>query len=562
MKNKLKKIVNSKFFIPWFVISINIIFCVILNLKFYPRYETIDDFMIMKILSKLDGTYNFYSVYMHPIISIFIILLYKTGININWYTIFLLTLQFISFTTIGIIFLNKNKKIGTLCYIMVLFLIYLKVLLIINYTSIASITILAGLISIMYYNNSNEKNYRIIGILLVTIGTMVRWKSIIISLPFYILYTIYNILKYKDFRLLKLLIDIILIVIILIFSNNVIYRINPIYKKHAEFNKIRTYFFDYNILDYNANREIFDECGWTYNDWKMFYTYSFSDEKFYNTENLVNLKESIDDETNVNINKIIYTFKTLIYTIQNKYMIFFASISLITLISILINKNKSIVLGFFLIHILINYVLCYIKPTYRVIISLYATTIIMILYVMIDKSNKSLLEYLNNDQAASILTATVICLAIKSMFLNIVYNKYNPEQYRYIREVIDYTNVNKQNAYVYPNVLGNISLAYSIYEKIPDGTFSNLRHMGDWDAYDKKYYEFKEEYNIDNIITDLCEKDNLFIITGEVGGADYVLYNNHIDTIKQYILEHYNKKVGYKVVKEFNGIKIYKLYET
>lgn len=140
--------------------------------------------------------------------------------------------------------------------------------------------------------------------------------------------------------------------------------------------------------------------------------------------------------------------------------------------------------------------------------------------------------------------------------------KYSKENFSIIKDVIAYTNSHKENAYVYPNVLPNISLAYSIYEKIDDNTFSNLRHMGDWDIYNQEYYFFKERYNLNNIMEDLYLKDNLYIITGTAYGADNVAYKNHIDIIKKYIKQHFNKDVGYKVVKEFNSsCKVYKMYE-
>lgn len=160
-KNKIRKIIDSKYFNCIFIISINLVFFIICNMIFQLRYETVDDFTIMKIISKLDGTYSCYSIYIHPILSFFIMLLYKTGININWYTVFILLLQFISFSLIGTILLNKNKRIGSVFYLMIMSTMYCNLLLIINYTSVAAIVILSGIISILYYLESNKKSIEI-----------------------------------------------------------------------------------------------------------------------------------------------------------------------------------------------------------------------------------------------------------------------------------------------------------------------------------------------------------------------------------------------------------------
>ena len=99
---------------------------------------------------------------------------------------------------------------------------------------------------------------------------------------------------------------------------------------------------------------------------------------------------------------------------------------------------------------------------------------------------------------------------------------------------------------------------FSTYEKIEDDTFSNVRPLGDWDTYTENYYNFKKMYNIDNLMKSLYEKDNVYLISGNVIWGES--YKEYINIIVQYIKEHYNINVNYSVIKEFdNNIKIYKL---
>jgi len=87
--------------------------------------------------------------------------------------------------------------------------------------------------------------------------------------------------------------------------------------------------------------------------------------------------------------------------------------------------------------------------------------------------------------------------------------------------------------------------------------------LADWDIYDEGYYKFKKRYGLDNIITDLYKKDNLYIIEGNSSTANNKEIKNHIEIIVKYIKEHYNVDVKYRVVKEFSdSLKIYKLYEN
>ena len=87
-----------------------------------------------------------------------------------------------------------------------------------------------------------------------------------------------------------------------------------------------------------------------------------------------------------------------------------------------------------------------------------------------------------------------------------------------------------------------------------------MRTLGDWATYTQNYYNFKERYQIDNLITDLYKKDNVYLIAGKVIWGEN--YGNYLNIIIKFIKEHYDVDIDYEVVKEFkNNIKIYKLYE-
>ena len=560
IKDRLKKVIDSKYFILCFVIAINAIIFIICNLLFEVGYETIDDFTIMKIISKLDGSYSIYSVYIHPILSFIIMMLYKTGIDANWYTITMLLIQFISFTTIGIILLNKDKKVGAVLYLIIASVFYTKILCIINYTSVAAIAILAGIIALMYSLDKNSKKSKTVGYILLIIGVMLRKNSFIIVIPFYLIYSIYYSINNKNRKALKTLLIVFIIFITVYISNLIIYKTNPVYDKYTQFNNIRTYFFDYNVLDYEKDKELLDKCGWTNVDYQTLYTYSLADENFYTTENLENLKENIHISFEDIKNKSIDAFK-LIYEINIEVNLsLLIGICLLLALSIITKNKRLLVSMFFLLFIILNYVIIYTKPVYRVITSLYATTFVMMSYVLtknylIEKNTK------NKIEKAVLILIIVLYMILDNRFLNMIVSNYHKQNYSLIKDVIAYTNSHKENAYVYPNVLKNISLAFSVYEKIPDNTFSNLRYISDWDIYNKEYYEFKERYNLDNIMEDLYKKDNLYIITGDVAGANG-MYNNHIEIVKQYIENHYNKHIGYDIIKEFSDfVKVYKMYE-
>ena len=140
------------------------------------------------------------------------------------------------------------------------------------------------------------------------------------------------------------------------------------------------------------------------------------------------------------------------------------------------------------------------------------------------------------------------------VLINLYNQKINTKQFNSQRDVIEYVNSNKENVYFYSTIsLGNRYLAYSVYEKIPDNTFSNLAPIAEWTTYTENYYELKERYNLDNIIEDLYKKDNVYTIMIKKYSEQ------HLNILKDYINNHYNDIIEWDLVKDFQSIQIYKL---
>lgn len=576
LSEKLKKIVNHKYFEVLLIFIINITIFILCNKLFNLRYEQVDDFMIMNLISKMDGKYSVYGVQMHPIICGIIILLYKTAININWYTIFLFTMQFVSFTIIGIVFMKRNKVFGILAYIPFILIMYSKMLSYIQYTTVSMLCITSGFILFMYsledIKNVN-KHCTILSLIMILIGCMIRFSTIIIALPFMIIYLICKLFRERDFKILKILLLFVISVLLVNVSFNIFYNINPTYKEFLKFHDVRTYLHDYNWMYYEENKETFDSVNWSENDRDIFCGYCFGDEEFFSVENLNKLRDSaVRNEKNDNLFIRCYnTIKSFVTSVEDdiyKYVFATTIILVITnnlfilLNSLKYRKNNKIA---FIKVIFINLIFLSIigmhclfiflsRPMFRVVISIYIVGISILIYELLgEANNKEIINY--------ILIIFIIPIGVLEFKQNIRFQQYyDISDYSIYREVLEYTNSHKENAYIYTLSMQYTFLSYSVYEKVPNDTFSNLRSLGNWDTYTENYYNFKERYDIDNLMQDLYKKENVYLIAGNVIWGEE--YGDYLNIIKKYIQEHYKINVEVDVVKEFgNNIKIYKLYE-
>ena len=550
------------------VAFINILIFSFTNIMFDIKYEQVDDFIIYNLYSGLDGTYDIYGIYIHPLLCFILGFLFKIFYMVNWHTIYLLLMQFVCFTIIGTLLIRKNNcGLSYILYIIFASVCYTSLLQLIQYTSVSALLILTSFFVLMDYieRNKKSKKYIICFTTLFCLGIMTRMQSLLIIAPFFAIYLIYNLIllirkKIDKEKLLRILKNYLLLGIILVItyvSNYIVYN-NEVYDNYNEYNEKRTILHDISYTDYYENKEIFDEIGWSQNDQYLFYTFNFGDENVFSKDNLekiVDYKISKDD---------IYDFDLELKEIQdllieqlrdtNAYVsiMFIASF----LVAIYTNKEKRwYVITIFLLTLAINILFIYLNRTMqRVVIPEFILGIVIFLYYIKYKKDDGKKKDLIKAMSIFIIVVTVIFAGGEYEY------NYKLEDYSNLKDVIEYTNSNKENVYFYtiPSLQYRY-LSYSVYEMPPKEAFSNLRAMGGWDMYTKNYYNFKERYDLEGTFLDLL-KENVYLIDGDVtwSGNYYHDYKKHIIL---FIKEHYNIDVTCTEVKSFDNIYIYKLQE-
>ena len=570
MKTVLEKINKITSHTVTKVLIINILVFIITNCLFDIKYEQVDDFIIYNLYSGLDGTYNVHGVYIHPVICFLLGIFYRIIPVINWHTIFLLGMQLLCFTTIGTILLKRNgSKLSYVLYILFISILYPSLLELIQYTSVSALLILTAFFVIMdkVEQQKQRKAITVFSAILFTIGIMTRMQSLLIIIPFFALYMVYEIIqvirkkseKTKLFMLLKQYGILAIITVIIYISNLLIYQTNDVYKNFMEFNDMRAYLHDISYTNYATNQEIFDEIGWSENDHYLFYTFNFGDENVYNKENLQKIIDykksngtyySFDFDLEETIHQLEEEMKN-----TNPYITILFFVAFV--IALYTNRKKTgWVISIFLVTILVHMLFIVLnRSMLRVVIPEYILGTAMMLYFV--QNAKETKEKIDDRLKAISVISMVIIIAFSGGVYK--YN-YELEDYSNYKNVINYTNAHKENVYLYtvPSLQFRY-LVYPVYTMPPKGAFSNLRVMGGWDMYTENYYDFKERYDLEGTFLDLL-KENVYLIDGDVTWSGNY-YHNYIDHIVQFIKEHYQKEVTYTKVETFDNIYVYKLEE-
>ena len=347
------------------------------------------------------------------------------------------------------------------------------------------------------------------------------------------------------------------IIAIIVYSSNVlIYNTNETYKNYIEYNNLRAELQDLSYTNYEENKKIFDEIGWSKNDHYLFYTFNYGDENVYSKENLqkiIDYKKENGEKYNLNkdINDV---WDSLLEQLKgsNKYIsiLFFTTFILAIYTN---DKSKFFITFIMLTTIAVNVLFVVLnRAMLRVVIPEYILGTAIMLY---------LTKYKKQEDRKEIYGIIAIIILLSITFGGDIYNfEYDFSSYKNYQDIIEYTNSHKENTYLYTAPAMQFRyLAYPVYTMPPKGAFSNLRVMGGWDIFTQNYYDFKQRNNLEGTFLDLL-KDNVYLIDGDVNWSG-TYYKNYKEHIIEFIEQHYGKNVKCEKIKTFENIYIYKLTE-
>jgi len=229
----------------------------------------------------------------------------------------------------------------------------MALLMLVQYTSVAALLVITSfvlLIDLYQSENSQKTKKKILLFTLFTIGLMIRVQSIIIVAPFMGIYLLAYITKYfkekqnkeKLIRIIKDYIVYLILIIVVYTSSTLIYNSDKTYKEFMEHHDRRAFLHDMTYVDYDENKEIFDEIGWSKNDHYLFYTFNFGDENIFSKENIekiYNYKIKKDGKYTYDIN--LNNIKEEFVGETTNYYVYIVSVFLgIFLVTLTVNKKK------------------------------------------------------------------------------------------------------------------------------------------------------------------------------------------------------------------------------
>jgi hypothetical protein len=519
MKKFNVEISTSKFHYLHFFVFTLLFFSVIFLLPI--KMDQTDDFGLMILAAGIyTGEYENMLIFISPIIGGCLNYLYSNVSNqLNWYSIFIVSIYFVSWFSILFLILKskqfKQQKIIGFYFLFLTFGIYF----LINFTfTVASFLI--GISAILYFvfSEHSPKNNAIICVFFILcflVRSFVFYYLIILLSAIMLLFVIAKITKVNFKRISCLL----FCALIVFTYNNSLISGNQEWKKFMEYNIVRGRIQDNPNLYFTNKEEIKQKLNWSETDYQMLYYWNTDGEKLFNTTQLHKILESIKHST-------FWSLYYLQFVLASS--LFYCAVALLFLF-FFINRNFN--LYFFVLILFMLSTLVIISQIYimkeRVFLPVLLLLFALLLFIYKFKERNYLL-----------VTATSLSLILMSFK---TYNKVveNSHQIKMLsKDMVAFTKLNNCDFVLWGNLKMNCFTGF----KQPFLILKDRIYISNWLSHSPHNSKILKKRKVDSIYEYSIKNSNCLWLV-EKDKFDF-----KSGLLKQYYIQYYGVKVDCKLL--------------
>lgn len=535
-------------FFKWMIVNLILI---LLELKFcQPIYETNDDFGISLIAANGYGKYSQYLVFSNYVFGLFLKFLYWIIPKINWYIVLEYLFLAIAYSALETMVTKKvGKTIAIALGMGLWFLVIFNQIRFIQFTRTAYVISFVGGLLIIEAIKEKSKAVALLGSILSVVGYMYRtqcfWVSMVYILALIVGMCVEKQIDNKTFKKCILNVGIVVGVCVCLGQiDNCMYKIDDGWNEYRRYNSARAQLLDYEIPDYETNREFYESENITINDVTILSQWILNDTDFFTTEKLEKITTRCTNKT-LSLEVIKNDFRSFCEGHKDSMWMW---IFVILIIVVGLEKNGFIALEISgLTIVMFSYLFYMGRVLPRVEFGLWFAGIGVLLYVLL--MNKKEKQMVTKDRKTSKLEN---CVAITAMSIVVVLNGFlmfgtdlrqNPTS-----SFMEYITKDDSNRYVLDVISFNgFCFNYKPYYTCGEEIYYNYVFSGGWESGSPLLKNVTETLGLNNPIKDLVDRDNVFYVS-----------SRGVDCLYTYLREHYDENCEVKVIEERDGYVIYK----
>ncbi len=552
MKNAINK---TLFYILSSPFCLTVLFFTLTLLFFTPIYDENDDVSILRMASGYySGSPSPLLVYINPLYGLLLVKLYRFFPDIAWYGILFLAILFIGlYFTLRFIFSITQGLLLRFTEIVYIMPFYFYATVFVQYTTVASVAAYTGFI-IVCQGVLNPKNLSVrlilVGTFLIFLAGLIRDNVLfyvtLLSIPL-LIFSFFDSRSVVNKRILagSLIIIFILFLLSKLYSG-IVYSKSEDWRSHMTWiSNLQAYHYGYYITEYTKNKDLYDDIGWSKNDYLMFLHWFYTDESRFSPKKVRTITEyAIAHQLSFNGMKSTIKMTLNQFATHSLIVVTFLSFQGILVYYIVFQKRKAIFYylailalgaGFIIFFSFLGRLLParFMHPL-LFILSLYSLFIISKAYCIGKRGASRFLVFLCLGYLLVLLVQFVLIAHL------------NNTKTAHFAKILDEL---PQNVLIF-NWDSSLPMQWiNVFDNLHK--FDNLDIAGTgWpqrSPYDKALLA---KYNITDLYQDMIDNPNVYL----VATPTYLRY------LRTYIKDHYGKQIQIDSIKDFTKYEVWPRY--
>lgn len=514
----------------------------------YPIYNTNDDLTINRLVDGARGIQTAHVLYQHIFLGYLYTFLYRFFPIVPWYSCLQYAVIYVSLAAIGyVIFERFERFTGIVLYVLVQLVIGHDLYVRMQYTKLAGLASAAGMLLLLQgFADRNEKPRRgllIGGTILLGIAYMYRDVQALPGIALmgavwlWVWLTNGNGFTRGLIKSVRLLLPAALLIAVLLVTNKAAYSTSP-WKEYRAFDNARIELLDYELPDFEENKEALEELGIDKSAYDMLDGWNYADPEVFTTETLQAMGAMKQKQVLVSKEKISGFLEEVPEGLAHRHMAVLVLAFLLMWLFMSRHTWKDILcLLLELLCFIALYYYLYARGRYlveRVDAPLLLILGLAIMFLCIPRHNaKDNTEVKRQGMSlrmAWLRGAVTLVVCIGSLIFGVTMDTGKSKMlWRHSDYVVEHRNrvirnrrkldyVNADTEHFYLARLNTISEddAFEAFQTAPKGISSNILWTGGWSTFSGYYLKAMEMHGITNPMREGIDREDIRVVDSKI----------------------------------------------
>ncbi|MBS6396521.1 MAG: hypothetical protein KH452_05160 [Clostridiales bacterium] len=497
----------------------------------HPYYGSNDEFSLAAIASGAYGDYTHYFIYLHSGFAWLMKLFYLLMPSLNWYTILMYGMIFLSLTAVGFTWIRRSPRTGVVLSLMLVLASLQPLYVELQYTKTAAVVTAAGYVLLFCMDRQLSLwKYRLVqgaGIILLLLGSWIRFQAFgmvsLLAFGFWLAKAA-KAVRTREWRrfltesCIPCILAFVLVFGSILAENVLVYRPGTPEAHYREYDRARQKLLDYGVPEWDEYEAEYEALGLGRTDYINLQNWLIADYDRYTADTfqaIVEFRQSRPFQWE-------YLLDYLVILAKKPLFVLGVLVMLLWLLAARLLKRRE---GWFTMlypyAALLGIYLYFIK-IYRVL-PIVVTACLLACLIFVWSAAEELIagqweahlkgkRWIAAGLAGTVLTTGICVRMLIVPAFQPAFQTSEPSQA--FRELYDTISEDKELYYVFDPFTNNgMELGYSVFEKLPEDYLTNIFTLGGWETESPQVVSNLEAYGQRSLLTSLYMSDRAVLIS-------------------------------------------------